>query len=755
MTVDNAGVFTTATDANLVVVGGFTQNGTGVNVIGGDISATDADTNISFATGVTLTSSVADDTIVFTTNNGTALGNGNITLSSTLSNQNNESIEFVAGLGDISVVDAVALTGATGGNITVTTANNATFSSTVNANNFTQAQGAGLTTFGDLVTLAGNFDFTGNALTMNGVGNNTVGGTMTVDNAGVFTTGAAADFMIGGVFTQSSTATTGTSDLSANITAASISFADAIELSGNVTMESTAGDITLSNTVDSLNANDLTLTSFNDITLSSNVGATNALGNIVVTTANNVTANGTIDAASLVQTFGSGQTYLAGDVTTSGALGVNITTDNIQLGAITIDTSEGNGVARFNAPTFLDLGDVTVTTGSGNITFEDILDGGHSLVLLSSGDERFNGAVGSMVALTSIQTDTPIDHLGKVIFNGGLVKTTGAQTYNDAAILGVDTTLDGDQIKLASTVNGAKSLTIIDDGQTTLGGEIGGITPLVNLTVDTAGGLVLPKTTLSANMSLTTEGAVTQVGALYVGGTTHINAGSNAITLTNAANDFVGVVGSLDGTSVGVKGTVVSITDKNNINLGQIQATAGAVTINAGGSIYNGLTGVTNITSTAASMLGGNGGVVGTLARPVTVNLPSVTATATQQQGGVSIDLSGRVGDNTIWLTQTPPGLVILNGMILNAGQIPGVPQNAYATALAVLDQTYLTGNGAVLNTKPYSAVGTMMGSMYPTDDNDKAFNYGPYIYKLPTNIKVNGGGIKLPAGVQIISMNK
>ena len=189
--------------------------------------------------------------------------------------------------------------------------------------------------------------------------------------------------------------------------------------------------------------------------------------------------------------------------------------------------------------------------------------------------------------------------------------------------------------------------------------------------------------------------------------------------------------------------------------MGQIQATAGAVTINAGGSIYNGLAGVTNITSTAASMLGGNGGVVGTFAKPVTVNVPSVTANATRQQGGVSIDLSGRVGDNTIWLTQTPPGLVILNGMILNAGQIPGVPQNAYAAALAVLDQTYLTGNGDVLNTRPYSTVGTLNSNMYPTDDNNKAFSYGPYIYKLPRNVKVKDGGLKLPAGVQIISMNK
>jgi hypothetical protein len=514
------------------------------------------------------------------------------------------------------------------------------------------------------------------------------------------------------------------------------------------------GDITVTGSITNTVLTALTLDAgTGSVDLQGNVGTTlDPLGAVSITNANNVTVH-TFIAESLVQEAGTGQTNLAGDVTTTGALGVNITTDNIRLGAITIDTSVGNGVARFNAPTLLGSGDVYVTAGLGDITFEDTLNGGHSLSLASSGTETFNGAVGAGVGgpLTSIETDIP----GTVAFNGGLVRTVGFQRFNDEAILGADTTLVGEAITLNSTVNRAHSLTINDAGQTTLGGEIGGVTPLVNLTVNTAGGLVLPKTTLTSNMLLTTEGAVTQVGALYVGGTTHIDAGANPITLTNGANDFVGVVGSLDDTSVGINGTVVSITDSNNIYLGQIAATAGAVTINAGGSIYNGLAGVTNITSTAASMLGGNGGVVGTLYNPVTVNVPSVTANATQQQSGVSIDLSGYVGDNTIWLSQTPPGLVILNGMILNPGQIPGVPQNAYATALAVLDQTYLTGNGNVLNTKPYSTVGTLNSAMYPTDDNDKAFNYGPYIYKLPRNVKIKDGGVKLPAGVQIISMNK
>ena len=560
------------------------------------------------------------------------------------------------------------------------------------------------------------------------------------------------------------------------------------------------GNIVFGSSVDGAQNLTLTTNAGGYITMSGLVGDVTPLAAILINSAADVTTNG-VRAASFTQTAGTGITTInAGTFNDDAFEGINVTNQvNIANNAIYVDGSIAAGTtvdfnATGNTLTITSLGDITTAGGAvnltsnariltagdvttsgglvnynsattltgpiqvnasaGNITFENTLDGGYALRLISFGDEQFNGAVGQETALASIETDA----LGAVIFNGGQVITSGSQTYNDAAILFVDTILDGTptgNITLASTVNGAHSLTINDAGQTILGGEIGGGTPLVNLTVDTAGGLVLPKTTLTSNMSLTTDGAVTQVGPLYVGGTTHIDAGANPITLTNGANDFVGVVGSLDGTSVGINGTVVSITDSNNAYLGQIAATAGAVTINAGGSIYNGLAGVTNITSTAASMLGGNGGVVGTLYNPVTVNVPSITANATQQQSGVSIDLSGHVGDNTIWLTQTPPGLVILNGMILNPGQIPGVPQNAYATALAVLDQTYLTGNGNVLNTKPYSTVGTLNGAMYPTDDNDKAFNYGPYIYKLPRNVKVKDGGVKLPAGVQLISMNK
>ena len=345
--------------------------------------------------------------------------------------------------------------------------------------------------------------------------------------------------------------------------------------------------------------------------------------------------------------------------------------------------------------------------------------------------------------MISITTDSP----GSVQLNGGLIKTTGAQTYNDAAILGANTTVNGTNVTFASTINGAKSLTINDGGKTYLNGTIGGVNPLTNLTVNTTQSLQLPSTSLTSNLQLnTTGGNVSQAvsASLYVGGTTNISASGN-ITLDNSNNDFVG--------SITTKGTNVTLSDINNMYLGQNEATAGSVTLNAGQSIYNSISGSgTNIISTAASILRGNNGTVGTFGTPISVRVPSVYAYANQMLANVSVAMIGTVGDNTIHELNTPPGLVFLNGCevgkqcIINPGQLPGVPQNAYSTSLAVLDQYYLSNSGLPVLTGAASVAELMNGNLYPTDDNVRAVIYGPLIYKLSTDVKIINRGVKMPA---------
>ena len=67
----------------------------------------------------------------------------------------------------------------------------------------------------------------------------------------------------------------------------------------------------------------------------------------------------------------------------------------------------------------------------------------------------FGGAVGGCTALTSVTTDAP----GSTALNGGIVTTTGAQTYNDAVTLGANTT---------ATSTGSGNVTLPPDEATTM-----------------------------------------------------------------------------------------------------------------------------------------------------------------------------------------------------------------------------------------------------------------------------------------------
>jgi len=339
------------------------------------------------------------------------------------------------------------------------------------------------------------------------------------------------------------------------------------------------------------------------------------------------------------------------------------------------------------------------------------------------------------------------------ITTGGNVTSLASVNFNNETTLTNNIKIDGVNVTFASTIDGAQSLTIVDDGTTILAGTIGGGTQLNNLTIDTAGGLIMPSTYLSQNLDLTTGGAVTQNGTattMYVGGTTHINADGYAITLDNATNDFVGTVGQVGDDGAGLLGTSITLRDVNNLYLGQNQATAGAVTMTASQSIYDNMAGsVTNIMSTTASTLSGINGVVGTLAAPLNVNVPSLYTYAGGQENWVSIDINGKVGDNILHLLNLPPGACILNGRNVCGRDVPG-DDIGFPVALAYLDQMYLSSNGYVYMTPPRITPNTLQRQMFNSEDNEVASIYGPYIYKFAPMVKTQNRGVNLPAGVEV-----
>ena len=133
--------------------------------------------------------------------------------------------------------------------------------------------------------------------------------------------------------------------------------------------------------------------------------------------------------------------------------------------------------------------DLTVTTGAGPITFTGAVGSGATqelgaLIANSTGTTRFNSTVEAASVTTNLGGMTEII--------GGTVTTTGDQIYNDPVFLGANTTLTGNDITLASTVNSLGVNRNLDvnttgGGITTFGNLVGNILPLLNLITNADG----------------------------------------------------------------------------------------------------------------------------------------------------------------------------------------------------------------------------------------------------------------------------
>ncbi|MEO5330756.1 MAG: hypothetical protein H7839_01925 [Magnetococcus sp. YQC-5] len=101
---------------------------------------------------------------------------------------------------------------------------------------------------------------------------------------------------------------------------------------------------------------------------------------------------------------------------------------------------------------------------TGDITFSKTINGQNSgmaaLYVNTSGTTTFGGAVGDSTSLASLVTNTG----GTTRINGSTITTTGSQTYNDAIILGANTTLTSPTVTFSNRVDatnkGTETLTI-------------------------------------------------------------------------------------------------------------------------------------------------------------------------------------------------------------------------------------------------------------------------------------------------------
>ena len=101
-------------------------------------------------------------------------------------------------------------------------------------------------------------------------------------------------------------------------------------------------------------------------------------------------------------------------------------------------TIETTGTQTYNGTVTLSGATTLTSTGSGvagSIAFSKTVDGGGSLQINSGGTTVFTAPVGNTTALASLATDSA----GDTSINGGLIKTVGAQTYQDRVTLGATT----------------------------------------------------------------------------------------------------------------------------------------------------------------------------------------------------------------------------------------------------------------------------------------------------------------------------
>lgn len=275
--------------------------------------------------------------------------------------------------------------------------------------------------------------------------------------------------------------------------------------------------------------------------------------------------------------------------------------------------------------------DAQLSTANAKVTFNDMvvsLNGSGLAVSSGSGDVRFADTVGSAtgrlgdvvvnssgattfekaVYAASVATNAG----GTVAINGGLVDTTGTQSYGERAVFGADTVLKGSSVSLLGGGDGGHGLTI--DGDAVLKGPFGANDPLANLTVK-------GNATLGAG-SINTVGEQSYQRNVTVGGD---------VTVTSRTGD-IGFNGAVDGGhGLNVVASQGEVTFSGPV--GQTSR-LGDLKVSAAGDIV-----LDGPVRAASVQTGGNGDLL--------INGGSIDTTGTQQYGqhvilsGVDTTLTG------------------------------------------------------------------------------------------------------------------
>ena len=650
------------------------------------LNTTGATANASYtsASAVTLNGSTVGGSLLLSTpgdisQTAAVVIGGSSTLNGAVINLTNPANDFVGAVGftgsNVSLRDSNSLS--VGGSATGTL--------TLNAVSLTQSAvltvvgATNLTTTAD--TVFGNISntFTGpitvstgtdaklraqNALNFN---NSTIGGDLVVNSIGV-------DQVIG-----STIAVTGTTDIDVTST-------------GNITLDNAGTNL---GGAFSFNALNVTLVDTNTILL----GNGTAAGVLDLKAATAISQSG----GTALQVAGDTHLLATGDITVGNPTNTFGGTVDFKGANVSVADSSPLVLAASSASGTLTLASGGSITQIGTITAGNTTAAGNDITLTDAGNDfaSFGALSGNNVNINDINTLS----LTTSNITGTLnVTTNGAITNSGALIVGGAATL---------TAGSSNNITLNDAGNDFASV---GITSGKNVVINDINALVLDASTVSGTLNVTTNGAITDNGALLVTGAATFAAGSaNDITLNNA-NDF---------SSVGItSGNNVLINDINALTLNNSNI-SGTLDVTTAGDIFG--AGVLAVGGKATFNAGATGDIL--LANALN-NFNSVGVALAQDV--VITDINSLVLDaSTINGTLD----VNTNGAISNSGGLVVTGASTFAAG---------SGNDITLNVaNDFSSVGITSGKNVTIYDiNALALNASTISGDLDIYASINGNGV-------------
>lgn len=501
--------------------------------------------NQSYTGNVSLLSGLSIDTTA-----GGKTSGGNVQFSNALNGRQN--LTIAAGSGNVTFAEAVGASTPLG-DVTINSGNNVTVQSTFSAGSLTQANGSGVTQLngavilsdtkglsittsavqvaaptitvsavGAPVTLAAPVTLMANVTinTAKGVlgpvlfGSSLDSDSLTTPRALTIDGNATFDGSIGATYPLASLTVTGTSFMKeGNAHVVNSTFEQPVTLTTDTTLY---GNVTFAGSVDSLSANpplSLTIDALPGgtglVVFYAPVGGIHALKSLTVNvpaafkTSVNGTSHGGAVTTALTQTYGGSTTFQgnANLVTTQGDVDFN---DVVTL---------GSGASA------------TISSNSGNVSFNGTIDGSSALTTDTPGATTFAADVGASSALTSIHITGPTNLGGPVPIGMAMVQSqprksvpltaapvilavncNGAQSYDGPVLVQASvslSTLTSGDIVFGSTVDSmnASELTVdtlVNNNNTTTAtgvvqfdGPVGSLGQLANLAVLTGGPFML------------------------------------------------------------------------------------------------------------------------------------------------------------------------------------------------------------------------------------------------------------------------